>query len=270
MSTATLTTAEKGAVHPTRGAITPIPFRRLVTVELRKMFDTRAGFWLMASIALLALAATAAVIVWGPDSTAELDTFSSAIGIPMAILLPVIAVLTVTSEYSQRTALTTYTLEPRRARVLAAKLVSVVAVGLVAMLIALAVGSLGLLVAGAVNDVDPAWNTTVGEFAKVVLGNILGMLMGFMLGVVLRSSPAAIVAYFVYSLVLPGVSGMLAAYQEWYRDVQPWVDPQLNITQLYDYPMTGETWTQLGVTMLVWLVLPLAVGSWALLRAEVK
>ena len=30
-----------------------IPFTRLVKVELRKMFDTRAGRWLMISIAVL-------------------------------------------------------------------------------------------------------------------------------------------------------------------------------------------------------------------------
>ena len=32
--------------------IAPIPLTRLMGVELRKMFDTRAGFWLMASIVI--------------------------------------------------------------------------------------------------------------------------------------------------------------------------------------------------------------------------
>ncbi len=36
-----------------------------------------------------------------------------------------------------------------------------------------------------------------------MLGNVLGMLFGFMLGVLIRNSAGAIVAYFVYTFVLP-------------------------------------------------------------------
>lgn len=34
--------------------------------------------------------------------------------------------------------------------------------------------------------------------------------------------------------------------------------------------MSGEQWAQLGVTGLVWLVIPLTVGVWMVLRSEVK
>ena len=44
---------------------------RLVGVELRKMFDTRAGFWLMASVGIVAVLATAAVILWAPDEAID-------------------------------------------------------------------------------------------------------------------------------------------------------------------------------------------------------
>ena len=39
-----------------------IPMTRVVAVELRKMFDTRSGFWLMASIVITATLATTAVM----------------------------------------------------------------------------------------------------------------------------------------------------------------------------------------------------------------
>ena len=103
-----------------------------------------------------------------------------------------------------------------------------------------------------------------------MLANILGMLMGFMLGVLFRSSAAAIVGYFVYSLVLPAAFGALAAFQEWFRDLQPWVDVNFAITRLFDQTMTAEYWQQLAVTTLVWLWIPLAIGLRAILRAEVK
>ena len=64
--------------------------------------------------------------------------------------------------------------------------------------------------------------------------------------------------------------GTLAAFQSWFADLQPWVDVQFAITRLFDNTMTAEYWQQLGVTTLVWLWIPLALGLRAVLRAEVK
>ena len=124
-------------------AVTPrIPLARLTRVELRKMFDTRSGFWLMASLLITALLATAGVILWAPDSDLTYTTFVSAIRFPMAVILPLIAILSITSEWSQRSGLTTFTLVPHRSRVIGAKAISSVAVGVVATLLALAIGAL--------------------------------------------------------------------------------------------------------------------------------
>ena len=144
------------------------------------------------------------------------------------------------------------------------------AIGVASMFLALAVGAVGNLLGSAITGLDPVWNVTVQEFAQIVLANVLGMLIGFTLGVLFRSSPAAIVGYFVYSLVLPAALGALAAFQEWFRDAQPWVDVNYAITRLFDNSMTAEYWQQLGVTTLVWLWIPLAIGLRAVLRAEVK
>jgi len=35
-------------------------------------------------------------------------------------------------------------------------------------------------------------------------------------------------------------------------------------------PLTGDQWAHLVVSGILWLVLPLAVGLWRILRAEVK
>ena len=253
-----------------RRGVRPIPMTRLVGVELRKMFDTRAGFWLMASVGIVSVLATAAVIIWAPDEAITQDTFSSAIGMPLSVVLPIIAILSVTSEYSQRTGLTTYTLVPWRGRVMSAKVVSTLLVGVAAMFLALAVGAVGNVVGSAITGLDATWDITLTQFVNIVLANVLGMLMGFMLGVLFRSSAGAIVGYFVYSLVLPVAFGTLAAFQEWFRDLQPWVDVNFAVTRLFDQTMTAEYWQQLGVSTLVWLWIPLAIGLRAILRAEVK
>src|SRR3954447_5513225 len=105
--TATTVESVEGAVEEVartpRPAPARIPFSRIVTVELRKSFDTRSGFWLMASIGILAVIATGATILFAPDDQLTYDNFAAAIGFPMAVVLPVIAVLSVTSEWSQRT-----------------------------------------------------------------------------------------------------------------------------------------------------------------------
>ena len=165
------------------------------------------------------------MILWAPDSELTYSTFATAIGFPMAVILPMIAILSVTSEWSQRSGLTTFTLVPHRGRVISAKAISSVGVGVVSMLLAFAIGAVGNVVGygdhrhrpGLGRHCRPTW-------LYIVLGNVLGLLIGFMLGVLIRNSAGAIVAYFVYSFVLPTIFMVLAASQEWFKDLQPWVD----------------------------------------------
>jgi ABC-2 type transport system permease protein len=252
------------------GPIRPIPLSRLISVETRKMFDTRSGFWLMMSIAIVAVIATGAVIIFAPDEEIKYSTFASAIGFPMAVILPMIAILSVTSEWSQRSGLTSFTLVPHRSRVVSAKAIATVAVAVGSMIVAMGIGVIGNVLGSVITSVDLTWDTSVKELLFIVLGNILGLLIGFMLGVLIRNSPGAIVGYFVFSLVLPTIFSILAANAKWFTDAQPWVDFNYAQGQLFNGEMTGEQWAQLGVTSVIWLIIPLTVGIWLVLRSEVK
>jgi ABC-2 type transport system permease protein len=247
-----------------------VPLSRIIKVELRKMFDTRSGFWLMASIAILATVATIGVILFLPDEEIAFGAFGAAVGVPIAVLIPIMAILSVTGEWSQRTGLITFTLVPHRSQVILAKGIAAVIVGVVSMFLAFAIGAVGNIVGSTLNGVDVRWDTTLGDFLLIILGNILGLLVGFMLGVLIRSTAAAIVAYFVYSFVLPGIFGALAAFQEWFRDIQLWIDFGSAQAPLFEGDVTGEQWAQMGVSGVIWLVIPLAIGIWAVLRSEVK
>jgi ABC-2 type transport system permease protein len=251
-------------------SVSPIPTTRLVGVELRKMFDTRAGFWLVAGIGIAALLATAAVIIFAPREELTYETFATAIGAPMSILLPVVAILALTGEWSQRSGLTTFTLVPHRGRVIFAKAVAILGVAIVSMVAAAAIGAVGNIVGTAIAGVDTSWNVSLTEFGYIVLANVIGMAIGFMLAVLIRNSAGAIVGYFVYTALLPTISSALASTQDWWRDNGPWLDINYASSALYNGSMTGEQWAQLGVTTLVWLWIPLAIGLRAVLRAEVK
>ena len=61
-----------------------------------------------------------------------------------------------------------------------------------------------------------------------------------MLGVVIRNSAGAIVAYFVYTLVLPPLLGLLAMNQQWFADLQPWVDYNYAQTVLFNGSVTSR------------------------------
>ncbi len=272
-STTVLDTATTdAATHRDRArtASARIPLSRLVGVELRKMFDTRSGFWLMASILITSVLATAAIIVFAPDDQQTYDNFAAAVGIPMTVILPIIGILAVTSEWSQRSGLTTFTLVPHRGRVLWAKFIAAVGVGVAAMFVALVVGALGTLVGSLVTGLDPVWNVSVTEFGLIVLGSVLGMLFGFMLGVLIRNSAGAIVAYFVYSLVLPPLVQLLAVNAKWFADVQPWIDYADARNVLFNGSVTSEQWQHLAVSGTIWFLLPLAIGLVIVRRAEVK
>ena len=268
MTTATL--ERDVPLAPSRPAPKPIPMSRIVGVELRKMFDTRAGFWLLASIGILATIATGAVIIFAPDSEQTYENFATAFGFPMAVVLPLIAILSVTSEWSQRTALTTFTLVPSRGRVIGAKAFGALLIGVVSMALAGLIGALGNVVGTAISGVDTTWNVSAADFSMIVLANVLGMAMGFMLGTLFRSSAGAIVAYFVFTLLFPTLSSALASSQAWWHDHGPWFDFNYSTAALFDGVPDGEQWAQIGVSGIFWLVIPLAIGLRLVLRSEVK
>lgn len=254
----------------TNGVSPRIRLTRIVGVELRKSFDTRSGLWLLASIGLAALVTTGAVIAWAPTDEFRYSQFTLAIGMPMSIILAIITVLSVTSEWSQRSGLTTFTLVPHRGRVMVAKAISACLVAVTASVVAFAVGALGNLAGSAMADITPVWDQDLADVGYFALGTISLMLVGFTLGALIRNSAGAVVAYMVYAFVTPGLLAFLAFSQKWFRDLRPWIDPKYNQDALMKGGLSGEQWSHLALTSAVWLVLPLVIAVVTLRRSEVK
>lgn len=248
----------------------PLPLSRLIGVEVSKMFDTRSGFWLLTSVGISAVLATAATVLFAPDADLTYGSFAAAVGFPMSVILPMIAILSVTSEWSQRTGLTTFTLIPHRGRVFRAKLIATLGVGVASIAIAFATGAVGNLVGTAISGTPTVWDISVPNAALIFLADGLGMLMGFTLGVLVRNSAGAIVGYFVYALVLPAALGTLASYQHWFASRQGWIDFNFSSTRLYDGDLAGADWAHLASSGMIWLVIPLAIGLRLVLRTELK
>jgi ABC-type transport system involved in multi-copper enzyme maturation permease subunit len=251
---------------------TALPFGRLVRVELRKMADTRAGRWLLISIAAvtaLVLAIQLAVVI-SNDIRVDFRDFMIAMNTPMGVLLPVLGIMSVTSEWSQRTAMVTFSLEPSRARVVLAKFASTMLIAVVAVVIGLALSVAANLLYGALSDSPVVWDIEALDLVFYFLLHVIGMATGFAFGTLFLHTAVAIVVYFVYSFVLPGLFQLGAQLMGWFADIQPWIDFAAAQNPLIAGDVDGEQWAQLGVSGLIWLGLPLAVGLWRVLRAEVK
>ena len=247
-----------------------VPLSRVVGVELRKMFDTRAGLWLMASIVIFAVVSTVATIAFAAESDLTFYTFSAAIGFPMTVILPIIAILAITGEWSQRTGLTTFTLVPHRMRVILAKVIASLIVGVASMLIALVFGVAGNVIGPAVRGTARVWDVSPVHFLEIVLGSLIALLLGTALGILFRSSPVALVAYFVISFLVPTLLGLLATNKPGFQDLQRWMDLNLAQSLLFDGTISGVQWARLAVATTLWLVLPALLGLRLVARAEVK
>lgn len=271
-----------------------VPFSRLVAVELRKMVDTRGGRWLLAITAgLLALAFGLVVLIVGladvspPSATDWLNILT----IPVSMLVPVIAITIVTQEWSQRTAMVTFALEASRLRVVLAKLVAVLALGAATILLALVLGLLGNVMGAAIAGTDANWNVTASALGWALATQILYLLMGFGFGLLLLSSPAALALYYVYvwilegGVLLPGIMYILYFSFDWAQSILPWISMRIAMLPFQISDADAQTFENdlgtsfdtgaLGVarvitSVLLWVGIPLALGTWRLLRAEVK
>jgi ABC-2 type transport system permease protein len=239
---------------------------RLTAVELRKMTDTRAGFWLLVTIGL-GYAALVAIMLFAaePVDLTFRNLFQMTM-IPSGVLLPVLGILAVTSEWTQRTALTTFTLVPERSRVAVAKLLAAVALAAASVAVSVAVASAGNVVGSALFDGDGAWNLGGWLIPFSLLAQVINIVMGVAFGMVLMNSALAIVVYFM----LPTLWSVLGEMVKALQTPAQWLDLGVTTQPLLEGSMGGQAWAKLATASAVWVLLPLLAGWTRLLKREVS
>ncbi|MFF0266689.1 ABC transporter permease [Kribbella sp. NPDC004536] len=247
------------SLPPARGQ----SFLKLVTIELRKSVNTRSGRVLIAAILLVALAALTWQATHLPSRGAGFDGFLGAASTGVMLLLPVIGVMAMTSEWTQRTALTTFTLSPRRVRVQLAKFVSAVVLSVVVMTGVVAVALATTALTGALTDRTMSYADLGGQLLGAYLTVALNVVMGAAFGAVIPQTAVALLAFFIaptaWSLAGPAL----------FKDNANWLDVFGALGRIAERDLHGmvpETLTAVGV----WIVLPTVVGLWASSRREVK
>ena len=265
MSTQTISAPVPAAAPIAVNSSPGIPFARLFHVELRKQTDTRASLALLAIIAVGMLGFTAIELFMNSDGPKSFEMFQAGALMPLMMFLPVIAILAVTSEWSQRTALVTFVWEPRRGRVIAAPFASALLLAILGALLALGIAALGTALAGALGS-DVTWS-----FAPSVLGGLLVTLVllvaqGIAFGLLIQNTPGAIVAYFV----LPTIMTMLSSLVGWIGKYADWIDLTFATAGVSNGEFNSATISRAAVASLLWIVLPGVLGLIRMWRREVK
>jgi ABC-2 type transport system permease protein len=235
---------------------------RLVAVELRKMVNTRAGFWLQ--IATVAITVVAVIVRCVVGDAAD-HTFASVLEVglkPAAVVLPVVGILLVTSEWSQRTGMITFALVPVRSRILGAKLVASLILAMATLALGAAVVAAGVLVSSP--GVDGTWadaGTLIAQSA-VFLGG--GMVTGVAFGAILLASAPAMVALFTLPTAWLAVTSL-----SFFGDSGAWTDTGRALGPLSREALNGTQWAQVGTSLALWMLLPLLIGIWRITRREI-
>ncbi len=108
--------------------------------------------------------------------------------------------------------------------------------------------------------------STLARSGQALLFQVLGVVMGVAFGMLLMYTPVAIVLYFMLPTIWQILTSLISAIQ----DAAEWLDLNGTMEPLANGDLHGEGWAQLGTASLVWIVIPLILGTIGLLRREVK
>jgi hypothetical protein len=240
---------------------------RLVEVELRKAVDTRAGWWLLVSTAALSALLVALRLAFGERAEHTLEQVVTFAQLPVNVLVPVIGILLVTSEWSQRTALTTFGLVPRRRTVVLTKLLAMLLLAVACTAVAMVVALVGFGAGELVDVTSGGWVLPAAMPHQVLLAQCLGMLLGAGFGLLLLNSAAAIVLNFVLPTIWTVLGSLISAL----RTPAEWLDTGRTLGALFEAEaLTGRQWAQLGTSCALWILLPMVVGMLRLSRKEIS
>lgn len=239
-----------------------LPFGRLLRVEAEKAGDTRAARWLLGLTAVLTVALVGLPLALPAEFAQSPTGYASATAAGPLTLLPAVGILLLTSEWTRGTVLVTFTQEPRRLRVLAAKGAAGLGLGACGALLAFSAAMAGVLVADVALGRDVSWS--VGSaFGGMMAATLLNMLMATGFAALLQSSATAIIVFYVVPMIWMAISvGALA-------DVGRYLDSGQTFPLILEGDVSGN-WGPIIVSMSLWVLLPLIVGAWRVATRDVR
>ncbi|EYR63378.1 ABC transporter permease [Actinotalea ferrariae CF5-4] len=287
MTTLAPTVPGTASARPGRTTVHPVTFPRVVAAEWIKFRTVRSTVWTIL-VTVVAMVGINTLIAWGmsmapaeaqggPGTTSVVTLLSS--GVTMAqLVVAVLGVLTVTTEYTTGMVRSSFAAVPRRLPTLAAKAIVLAAVTLVVSLVSMALSYVTTLpfhdALGATLDLSD------GETLRMALGLPLYLvavaLLGLGFGALLRSSAGAIATVVGLLLVVENVFMLVPL--RLFEVVSPFLPATAGARIMYDETMLTmidtmsegavlTPWQGYGV-MVAWVVVLLGAAAVLLRRRD--
>jgi ABC-2 type transport system permease protein len=199
---------------------------RLIRAEWTKLFTTRV--WLGLLLGACVMVGGFAALLTGfagndesglpPVGTPQFEQVALAQATNATVLFLILGIIGMTQEYRHRTATPTFLAEPRRWRVVVAKLIAYAAIAVPFALVLLAVNLLVVgIYAGARGAAPSLTDDNVEVLATSGLALVIYALIGVGIGALLRNQVGAIVGGLVYLFVVEPVIASIPATSGAYK-----------------------------------------------------
>lgn len=244
--------------------------RALTIAELLKLRSTRSA-WIPLAVALVfaVLSVVANTSAAGHDGNPPLapgmlpDLLRGAGGQLVNGAMLLASIVLAAGEFRHRTAVTTFLAEPRRLRVVSAKLIAAALTGVVVGLAAELLGALTATVTLSAHDVPLRWSDS-GVRAAVIAVPLLAAIYGLVgvgLGLVLRNTAAALGVALMWAFVVEGVLPVVTGDPGLTR----WLPGGAAFAVLHDATSTATSLSAAtGLAMLIGYAALFAIGGAAM------
>jgi hypothetical protein len=91
------------------------------------------------------------------------------------------------------------------------------------------------------------------------------MLIGVGFGAVLLASAPAIVLYFALPIAWAALGSIPALH-----GAAGWLDQTETMAPMLEQPLSAAQWARVGTSLALWMLLPIVVGWWRVVRSDVR
>ena len=238
-----------------------VGFTRLVSVEIRKLVDTRSSLAIFSILAFIALTLVVglAVISTNQGTPVTFTSLAGSIGLFTTLAMPLIGIMGMTSDTAHRTTVVYYPLLRGRAgqfwaKVLAAALLAVALQFFVFLLSAVVAAALGGGGAGAFDGAGQ-------ELWDGLAASLLSTMFGVAIAAAIRRTALAITTVILVSLVGNGLILTLLP------DASGYLSTITALGALMGGP-GAPTALEVASSLTLWYLVPLGIGWWITEKSE--
>lgn len=240
-------------------------------LDIRQFLDTRGGkatliIALVVTVGMAALVGLLQPVVF-PDSPVSFTGTTIGTTVPLAIMLPILAVLIIAADWSNNSVQTTFLQRPHRGAVLVSKTLAVVVLSAVVLAVAVLASWLATVAGGAIGSHGSSFGSAGDDVATLLVTSAGSMVFGIAVAALLQSTPLALIAAIAVPFILSTASSLIKAFApDWLADAFSVID----VTGAFTNITAGGFTALNGVCIALMVVVPFVFGAIRWQRREVN